>query len=1469
MNNTLPSFLMKKRMLLVLLFIGTLPLFGQSPKINFEAEKTVTFVTKNDYESTRVQFSFEGLNFMDVKTPDGMFTELIMPGGYSIGNYGTPKLPAAKKLIELPFGADVSVTVLSYTTESYTLSEFGISHPLMPVQPSLRKDMDINDVPFEYKPEIYSKSEYLEPELATVEVLGVLRSQRLGGITIAPVQYNPSSGTIKVYNNIEVEIQYKGADAQLTNYMKASTYSPYFNVVYNRVINPFNNRDIFDDHPDLVNHPVKMIIVSHRMFEETLQPFIEWKTIQGFQIIEAYTDEIGSTAAAIQSFIHAQYAQGTPSDPAPSFVVVVGAPNLLPASAVGSSSNQVTDLYYGSVDGDVFPEMYVGRLSARNTQELQNQLDKILYYQQYQFDEPEYLNDVTLIAGTDGTWNPAVGQPTVNYGTQNYFNAANGFTNVNAYLNTYTGVYDEERIAVSMINFTAHCSPTSWGGPNLSVTNVHNMTNTNRYPLAIGNCCQSALFSHAESIGEAWVRAENKGAVAYIGSAPNTHWFEDFYWAVGAFQIQGNNNGYVPTVAQTTMGVYDASFISDYYPVAAKKFVGNLAITEAHLQNYPTHSNYTWYWQGYQTFGDPSTIIYLTEGSENTVSHLPIVPIGLETYTVEALPGSYVAISMNGVLHGAALVGPDGEVEVPIEPIVDGGDVTIVVTKPQHIPYIAEVPAAALEGPFIVIDHFIINDPDGKNKANYGESFTIDLTLKNVGADPSEDVTVSITGGDQHIFLQDGNDPLVFDGMEAGETGNTASVANAFSFEVSMDIPNQHQASFVLHITDGVEEWTSNLRITGNAPVFSINAEYVLDDSIDGDGNGRLDPGETAHIIFEVTNNGGALARNPITELVGNSPYFSINTAELDLDPIQPNTTVEVEFLVYAHASAPEGTPVDLFIYIEDGHYDDAQAHIFIGQVPETTIGDGNLTITTNYPFYNWYKANRSQMLYRASEIGEGEKIITELGMEIVHATSTAAHQVLPNFRILIMHTDLNNLGTAFVNTNNATLVFEEAAHQMPTQPEWHVFDIDNFVYDGSSNLLIEIIWGLLPTWCSFGDQYKVRGTEMGSTRVVYGWNDNNANPPYNGNASVLPNLHMAFAADDTEDARTVEFFVKDVAGNPIEMANVTIGTLGHHTNTQGTTSFDLLPGTYTFNAVKEGYQGHQNQFTLGLNDILVEVVLFSGDDPIMLGDANCDGAVDILDVITIVNYFLDLDPEPFCFVNADVNQDGNIDVLDVVGTINIFTFDKVIPFPNLTSDSADIYLSADEIVLKSDGTLTGLQFIIQGDNVENLELNLNIPDHSIVHLRKPGKLTVMIYSISNTPISEGVVSIATFDAAEVSALNWGNNIVAANLNGRKVPVNAHVGPVGTDSIPLEDMIGFKAYPNPANEMLWITFNNQSVNPVKVSLINIHGQIVQQQEILETGKTEVLFNLENMLSGMYLIRVLYDDKFIVEKIMVK
>ncbi len=73
-------------------------------------------------------------------------------------------------------------------------------------------------------------------------------------------------------------------------------------------------------------------------------------------------------------------------------------------------------------------------------------------------------------------------------------------------------------------------------------------------------------------------------------------------------------------------------------------------------------------------------------------------------------------------------------------------------------------------------------------------------------------------------------------------------------------------------------------------------------------------------------------------------------------------------------------------------------------------------------------------------------------------------------------------------------------------------------------------------------------------------------------------------------------------------------------------------------------------------NELEFLILDLEGVATVLPGDANCDGVVNVLDVIAIVNYFVGLEPDPFCFDNADVNGDGVINILDVIGTVEIFT---------------------------------------------------------------------------------------------------------------------------------------------------------------------------------------------------------------------
>ena len=56
----------------------------------------------------------------------------------------------------------------------------------------------------------------------------------------------------------------------------------------------------------------------------------------------------------------------------------------------------------------------------------------------------------------------------------------------------------------------------------------------------------------------------------------------------------------------------------------------------------------------------------------------------------------------------------------------------------------------------------------------------------------------------------------------------------------------------------------------------------------------------------------------------------------------------------------------------------------------------------------------------------------------------------------------------------------------------------------------------------------------------------------------------------------------------------------------------------------------------------------------IIPGDSNCDGVINLFDVIAISNYLIGFNPEPFCFENADINGDGIINIQDLIDAVNL-----------------------------------------------------------------------------------------------------------------------------------------------------------------------------------------------------------------------
>ena len=720
---------MKKLSLLLVLALSTLFALAQNGRIDLRSISSAE-ITHSDFTSLRATFNYGSIESIEVPTERGTFSEIAIEGTYASGEIGTPELPASHQLLTVPFGATPSVNVINFTTTDYRLSDYGIK-TLLPHQPSVRKDQNLDEVEFVYNAEAYQTRSLATMPEATIEVQGTMRGIRIGSLVINPVSYNPASNTLRVFNNIEVEINFDGADRAETERMLLSTYSPYFDIVYKQMFNYRQIMDVYSDHPDLMAYPVHMIVITPENYISALQPWINWKIQKGFDVNVVTTAQAGGNYNAIQSYVQNLYNTGVSQGATPTFLVLVGDTGQIPGKTSGTATQKVTDLYYGSVDNDYFPDMFYSRMSAENTNEVTAIVNKILQYEQYTMPDPSYLNNVTLIAGWDSYWTNYVGKPTIQYAMQYYYNTAHGFTNVYNWLGQpYTNCYASLSSGTGFVNYTAHGSETSWSDPQLTKSQVNALTNTNKYFLAMGNCCLTGNFGYSQPcFGEAMLRGENKAAYSYIGSCPVTYWYEDYYFGVGAT----NTFGQMPNINNTATGVYDGIWMDETYnTVSSIVFLGNLAVCYASTGGYQTSSNPTYYWQAYHVLGDGSIMPYRVNPTPNTVSHASSIPSGSSNFAVNAQAGSYVGISQNNVLKGAALVPASGTVNVQVSGITSGQPVKIVVTKPQRQPYIQDITVGGGGGTTFTVA-VSANPTNGGNVTgggtyNQGQSCTVTAT---------------------------------------------------------------------------------------------------------------------------------------------------------------------------------------------------------------------------------------------------------------------------------------------------------------------------------------------------------------------------------------------------------------------------------------------------------------------------------------------------------------------------------------------------------------------------------------------------------------------------------------------------------------------------------------------------------------------------------------------------------------------
>ncbi|MBK6346609.1 MAG: hypothetical protein IPF68_11875 [Bacteroidales bacterium] len=948
-------FLQKGLLSGVVLLVALYPTLISAGNIHLKTGDTKVSLTENTYQRVTFTSSLSDIDFMEINTAEGMFVSLNAAGFGNRNIEGEPALPVFHRLIEVPLSAQYSIRIISQHFQEIDLAANGINFPVMPAQPPMSKSDDPDKVPFVYNKAVYDRNSFIEDELISISNAGLMRALNLARVDISPVQYNPVTGKLRVYDEIEFEIVFENADISGTIALKQSKSSPYFRSMYQMVENykPLGPSD------ELIPAPATYVIISDPMFQTVLQPFIQWKTKKGFKVIQGYTNNgaVGTTTTSIKAYLQGLYNSPPAGYSAPSFVLFVGDVAQIPAWS-GSAGSHYTDLRYCEYTGDNLPEVYYGRFSATTVAQLQPQIDKTLEYEQYLMPDPSFLNEVVMAAGADASYQThSNGQ--INYGTETYFNAAHNIVS-HTYLqpepsggNYSTNIHTNVSDGVSYANYTAHCSPDGWADPSFTISDISGLSNTGKYALMVGNCCLSAKFD-VTSFAEELLRADDKGAVGYIGCSNNSYWDEDYWWGVGFKTVALH-----PAYDAAHIGGYDGAFhdhgepTSDWFVTQGQMVVcGNYAVEES------GSSRKTYYWEIYHLMGDPSLMIYYSVPQTLTATYQSTLMIGMTTLTVNTEAYATVALSNGGVLLDAKVANASGVANLSFTALSAPGNLDIVITKQNRQPHIGTIQVIPAAGPYVVYSGNTISDPlpNGNNNAamDYAETNLLSIALNNVGVETASNVTATLSTADSYITITDNS--AAYGNIAAA---GTVTITNGFSYTVANNIPDQRVVAYTLSATNGTTTWNSNFNITANAPVLGIGAMTVQDNGAGCDNDGILDPGETANLLIACSNSGHSSISNVAGTLAisgGTNPYLTLNSTGYSLGSINAGGSGTAIFSVTASAATPLGTPVDLLFTLTGGSAGQYSLQntkqVVIGLIPVYNITNGSVTTCTGL-FYD------------------------------------------------------------------------------------------------------------------------------------------------------------------------------------------------------------------------------------------------------------------------------------------------------------------------------------------------------------------------------------------------------------------------------------------------------------------------------------------------------------------------------------
>lgn len=260
------------------------------------------------------------------------------------------------------------------------------------------------------------------------------------------------------------------------------------------------------------------------------------------------------------------------------------------------------------------------------------------------------------------------------------------------------------------------------------------------------------------------------------------------------------------------------------------------------------------------------------------------------------------------------------------------------------------------------------------------------------------------------------------------------------------------------------------------------------------------------------------------------------------------------------------------------------------------------------------------------------------------------------------------------------------------------------------------------------------------------------------------------------------------------------------------------------------------------------------------LGDANGSGAVDVADVVTVVNYSIGQDPKPFIFEAADMNADKQIDILDIIGIIKTIANPEAKDNEVGVESTATYSIEGNTLYVDSPVELAGVQVALKMPQTQKAEVADDLKGFETTSAWKnENSYLFLAYSMTGKTLPAGKHALLHLgDEAQIE------QITLADKQGHNVTALAH----GTTGIAtLGQTVADMPYPSPFVNKLTVPYriDEEGNHEVDITLTDLTGRVMMQmhKRLAHAGRFAQTFaNCKSLLPGIYLVQVRIDGKVV-------